>query len=116
MKTLAKIIVAVLLNALGLWGAATYVPGFVLRGDLREILSVAVILTALNFVLKPILKLVLGPVIILTLGLGILIVNGVVLYLLDYLVPALTIETLPALLAATLFISILNTVYHFATK
>jgi len=116
MRWLARIIVAILLNALGLWVAMYYIVGFRLSGDLRELVIIAAILTGLNFILKPILRLILGPIIVLTLGLGIFLVNAIVLYLLDRIVKNLTIETIPALLYATLLFSIINLVFHSATK
>jgi putative membrane protein len=116
MKWLSRVIVAVLLNALGLWVAANYIPGFRLVADAKEIAIIAAILTVLNFVLKPILTLVLGPVIVLTLGLGILFVNALVLYVLDIFVQNLRIETVLALIYATFLFSIINFVFHSATK
>lgn len=116
MRWLAKLVVIIAANAIGLWLAAIYIPGFKLEGDLREILTIAAIFTLLNFFLKPILKLVLGPIIILTLGLGLIIVNALVLYVLDIFSQNLTIETIPALLYATLLVGVINFVFHLATK
>ncbi len=117
MKFLAKIIVAVLANAIALFAAATYIPGFkLLEGDLKQIVGMAIILTVLNFVLKPILKLVLGPIIILTLGLGLILVNALILYTLDIISKNLTIETIPALIYATILVGAVNFVFHLATK
>lgn len=108
--------VAVLANALGLWIAATYVPGFHLSLEIKSVVVIAIVLTALNIVLKPILKLILGPIIVLTLGLGLLVVNGLLLYVLDIIVQSLTIETFVSLAYATLLFSVINFVFHFATK
>lgn len=116
MKLLAKIIVAVLANAIGLWAANAYIPGFVLTGDFKQVLGIAVILTLLNFFLKPILKLVLGPIIVLTLGLGLIVVNALVLYILDFFSKNLMIENIPALVYSTVLIGFINFVFHFATK
>ncbi|RJQ29466.1 hypothetical protein C4571_01320 [Candidatus Parcubacteria bacterium] len=116
MRWISRIVVAVLLNALGLWVAAAYIPGFVLAtGDVRGIATIAFILTVFNFVLKPILKLVLGPVIVLTLGFGLILVNAIVLYVLDTVVKDLRIETIPALIYGTLLFTAINFVFHQAT-
>ena len=116
MHFLAKIVLAILVNAAVLFLSAQYVPGIELVNDYRGIVLVAFALTALNFFLKPILKLILGPIIILTLGLGLLIVNALILYLLDFLSPEFTIQTTQALIYLTLITSAVNFVYHLATK
>lgn len=116
MKFLAKIVIAMAVNALALLAAQTYIPGFVLQGDLKQILVIAAILTALNFFVKPILKLVLGPIIVLTLGLGLVIVNAIILYILDILSKNLTIQTIPALVYGGLMVGIINFIFHLATK
>lgn len=115
-KFLAKIFVAIVANAIGLWAAAAYIPGFKLTGEFRDIIIIAAILTALNFLLKPILKLILGPIVVLTLGLGIVVVNALILYVLDILSKNLTIETIPALVFSTVIIGLINFVFHLATK
>jgi len=116
MKWLAKIILAILINAVAIWACATYIPGFKLEDGFEKILGIALILTALNFLLKPLLKLVLGPIIVLTLGFGIIIVNAIILYILDILSKNLTIENIPALALSTILISLINFVFHWATK
>jgi len=117
MGLIVKIILAVLVNGLALFVADKYVSGFVLAAnDLKTFAIIALILTALNFILKPILKLLLGPIIILTLGLGAILVNAVILKVLDFLSPALTIQGLVALLYATIIVSIINVLFHFLTR
>lgn len=115
MKWLAKIIVAIIANALGLWVANAYIPGFVIAGGLQELLVLSFVLAVLNFLLKPILKLIFGPVIVLTLGVGLIIVNAIVLYILDVLSKNLTIETIPALIYGTILLGIINFVFHLAS-
>ena len=115
MKWLAKIIVAIIANALGLWAANAYIPGFVIVGGLKELLVLSLVLAVLNFLLKPILKLIFGPVIVLTLGVGLILVNAIVLYILDVLSKSLTIETIPALIYGTILLGIINFVFHLAS-
>ncbi|MDO8536770.1 MAG: phage holin family protein [bacterium] len=112
MKLLFKIIFAVLINAVALWAAAKYIPGFKLTSDWKQIVILAAILMVLNFVLKPILKLVFGPIIVLTLGLGLIVVNALILYVLDIYSLNITIETIPALIYSTILIGIINFLFH----
>ncbi|MEK7195606.1 MAG: phage holin family protein [Patescibacteria group bacterium] len=116
MRWLAKIITAIAINMVALWATTAYVTGFKIEDGFREVAIIAVILTALNFILKPVLKLVLGPIIVLTLGLGIILVNAVVLYILDITSQNLTIENVPSLLYGTLIIGTINLIFHMALK
>ena len=121
MHWLARLVIIVGGNALALWIADMYVPGFVLANNWLVIIGIAVILAVLNFLLKPVLTLVLGPIIVLTLGLGVIIVNALILWLLpfvanhiDFLRGSITIQTIPALFFATLIVSAVNFVIHVA--
>ncbi len=116
MKFLAKIIIAIVINAFALWAAATYIPGFKITSDFKQLIIIAVIFSVLNFILKPVIKLILGPVIVLTLGLGLILVNAMILVILDRLSQNLTIETTPALIYSTILIGLINFVLHMATK
>jgi putative membrane protein len=116
MKFLAKIVLAVIVNAGALLVAAYLLPGFELRGNFLDIAWMALVLTALNYVLKPILKLILGPIIVLTFGLGLILVNVLVIYLLDIFSPNLTIQGALTLLYASLLIGVINFFFHLATK
>jgi putative membrane protein len=121
MHWLFRVLIIILGNAFALWLANKYIAGFVLSGNWLQILFVALILTLLNFFLKPVFTLILGPIIILTLGLGILIVNAIILYLLpilashiDFLHGSIIIQSIPALFLATLIVSIINFIIHLA--
>ncbi len=116
-----KAVAVVLGNAFALWLANQYVPGFALNATLTQLIVIALILSLLNFFLKPLLALVLGPIIVLTLGLGVLVVNAIVIYLLpifanrlDMLRGSISIETIPALIFGTLIVSAINFIIHLA--
>ncbi len=123
MKFIALLILSILLNAAGLALAAHFIFGFHLMGianadgfskpgSVQEILVVALILTALNMILKPIVKLFLGPIIILTLGLGLILVNSFMLFLLTLLSNNLRIEGISAFLWGSLILGVLNFIAH----
>jgi putative membrane protein len=121
MHWLLKFAIIVAGNALALWLAWLYVPGFVISDDWVKIVLIALVLALLNGFLKPLLKLVLAPVIILTLGIGLLLVNGIMLYILPYLVNyidflrgSIIFMDIPALVYTTLIVSIINFVIHIA--
>ena len=121
MHWFARLVIIVGGNALALWIANMYVPGFILTGNWLVVVLIAFTLAILNFLLKPLLTLVLGPIIVLTLGIGVIIVNAIILWLLplvanhiDFLRGSITIQTIPALFFATLIISAVNFVIHVA--
>ncbi len=113
---MAKLIVGVFANAAALLAAGYVVRGFNLKVNLETMVLLAVILTALNMLLKPVLKLILGPIIVLTFGLGLIVVNMIVLYVLDMLSEGLTIESVSALIYSSIIVGLVNTVFHMATK
>jgi len=121
MHWFARLVIIVGGNALALWLANMWVPGFVLSGSAITLILIAIVLAVLNFLLKPLLTLVLGPIIILTLGLGVLVVNALILWILpivadhiDFLHGSIIIQSIPALFFATLIVSILNFIIHVA--
>ena len=112
----SKLLVALIGNGLGLYIASRYVPGFNIPIDLRSLLIAALVLTAINLFLRPLLKIVLSPLIIITLGLGIIFVNLATLYLLDYFLVSVTISGLVPLVLATLVLGAINFVIHLTSK
>ncbi len=126
MHWLARMAIIIGGNALALWIANRYIPGFVLTPHWGAIILIALILSLLNFLLKPLLTLVFGPVIILTLGSALIIVNAIILYLLiiitsriDLLSGSIMIQNIPAPFVVTLFlasftISAVNFIIHLA--
>ena len=116
MRSIAHIIVAILINALGLLAAAYFIFGVSLNGDIKTFIVMALVLTLLNAALKPILKLILAPIILITLGLGLILVNAIILNILDKIFINLTIASIPALLYASLVIGFVNFIFHLSTK
>jgi putative membrane protein len=115
-KLLGNIIYHVFSNAVAILAAAHFISGFVFGGDFIALIVAAAILTAINLILRPILKLILGPIIILTFGLFIIVLNALTLYLLDFLSAPLIIEGFVPLLFATLLFSVVNGIITFAAK
>lgn len=116
MKLFGRILGAVFVNAAGLWLASYLITQFDLIKTPESILTVALVLTVLNFLVRPILKFLLAPLILLTLGLGLIAINAFILFLLDILSKDLSIQGIPALLGATLIVSGVNIIFHFLTR
>src|SRR5260370_14260001 len=84
-----------LITALGLWLAATIVPGVQFKGW-GALLAAALVLGIVNAVIRPVILILTLPLTVLTLGLFILVVNGISLYLVAWLVPGFSLSGLGA--------------------
>ena len=116
MKFLSRFLFSLFSNLLAFIVAKTYIAGFIVTGDLKQLLIVVAIFTVINTLIRPVLKLILGPIIILTFGLGILIVNALMLYLLDYFSKNVTIQGIEPLAYATLIISAVNLIVGMSAR
>jgi putative membrane protein len=74
-------VIGVLVTALAMWVAVAIVPGLDFSGEWYTFLLVAVILSIINAVIKPIVKLLSLPVVLLSLGLFLLVINALMLSL-----------------------------------
>ena len=90
--------VRLLITALGLWVAATIVPGMEIVGWPSLLVS-ALLLGIVNAVIRPVILILTLPLTVLTLGLFILVVNGISLGVVAWLVPGFQLS---GLIAATL--------------
>ena len=121
MKSLLSQVVA---GALGLWLAASFVSGVVIRAypesnffgfpltaQWEIILVLGIVLGLLNYFLKPILKTLALPLEIVTLGLFTIVINMALLWLLDKMFDELYIPFFLPLLFTTLIIWALNLIF-----
>jgi putative membrane protein len=93
-----KLLLRLLINALGLAVAAYIVPGFRID-SLTTLLVAAVLLGVVNASVRPVLIILTLPLSIATLGLFLLVINGLMLALGASLLPGFTIHGLfPAVL------------------
>ena len=94
----------ILLAVLGLWLATIFVPKVEFTGSIQTFLIAGVILGALNFFLKPILKKITLPLRILTLGLFGFLINMGIIWIVDIIFPELVIPGIVPLFWTTLII------------
>ncbi len=116
MRLIGRFIFHIFSNAIAILGTAYFIKSFIFTGNFIELLIAAMILTAINTFIKPILKLFFGPLILLTFGFFILIINALTLYILDFFYGPLRIEGLVPLFFATLIIGIINLFISFGAK
>lgn len=73
------LILRLIITAVALYAATRFIVGIHFSGGVLEMLGVALVFTAVNAVLKPLLSMLTCPLIILTLGLFTLVINGIML-------------------------------------
>ena len=93
------------ITALGLWAAATIVPGVQIDGWGRLIVA-ALLLGIVNAVIRPIILILTLPLTVLTLGLFILVVNGISLALVAWLLPGFSLSGLGAAILASIVVGL----------
>ncbi len=112
MKTLIHFIV----SALAILIAAYVLPGVHVNGIIAA-LVLAVVLGAINLILRPILIILTLPITVLTLGLFVLVINGLLVMLTSYIVPGFTIDNFWWALLFGIVLAIVNwTLQVFETE
>ena len=87
-----RILITILANALGLFLVSRILDGFVFEGGFIAPVVTAVILSVLNFLLKPIIKLLSFPMVFLSGGLFLIVINAFLIYLSVYVLQVMDIE------------------------
>ena len=108
-----RLIFFFLVNLLALMTINQLVPGVELITETSVLLTTALIFTALNSYLRPLVKYFLTTFIIITLGLLGLLINAGTLYLLDFITENISINGLQPLLISTIIITIFNIISSF---
>ncbi|MGI9552329.1 MAG: phage holin family protein [Aurantibacter sp.] len=110
-----KLILRILLSAIAVVILAKILPGVGVDSYLTAII-VAVVLSLLNFIVKPILVILTLPVTIITLGLFLLIINASIILLADYFVDGFSVSNIWWALIFSLLLSILQSIFYSFLK
>lgn len=108
---LTKFIAKIVLNAIALFLIAQYFPGFLLSGGLPALIIGALVLTALNMFLRPILHLIATPLIWVTFGLFGIIIHIIILWIADQVLVQLAITNLTTLFWASIILALVNSFF-----
>lgn len=103
-----RLIIRILANCAAILIANKFVPGFIFRGTLTELIVAGAIIGLINALIKPIIELVALPVVLLTLGLFNIIINIGLLLLAAKFIPQLTIHGFWAAFWGVVIISLIN--------
>lgn len=96
-----------LISALGLWLAASIVPGVYVAG-VGTLLIAALLLGVVNAIVRPVLVILTLPITILTLGLFLFVVNAAMLGLVALLLPGFTITGFWPAVGASIVVSLVS--------
>ncbi len=113
--SLMKFILRILLSALAVVVLAKVLPGIGVDTYTTAII-VAVVLSLLNFIVKPILIILTLPVTILTFGLFLLIINAIIILLADNLIAGFTVDSIWWALLFSLLLSFLQSILFSLLK
>ena len=94
-----------IITALGLWAAATIVPGVQITG-VGNLVAAALLLGIVNAVIRPILLVLTLPLTVVTLGLFIFVVNGLALALVAWLMPGFTLSGFGAAILGSIVVGV----------
>lgn len=97
-----------LINGLGLWAAASLLPGINYGEKAGVLIVAALIFSIVNAFIRPLIVVLALPAIVLTLGLFTFIINGFMLYLVTLLYPAFQVASFWQAVFAVVIIWIVN--------
>tara|TARA_R110002051_G_scaffold168821_2_gene239404 strand:- start:961 stop:1311 length:351 start_codon:yes stop_codon:yes gene_type:complete len=110
-----KLILRILLSALAVVILAKILPGIGVDSYTTAII-VAIVLSLLNFIVKPILVILTLPITILTLGLFLLIINAIIILLADNLISGFEVTNIWWALLFSLLLSFLQSILFSILK
>jgi putative membrane protein len=110
-----KLILRILLTAIAVVILSKILPGVGVDSYTTAII-VAIVLSLLNFIVKPILVILTLPVTIVTLGLFLLIVNAIIILLADNLISGFQVDGLWWALLFSLLLSLLQSLLFSILK
>lgn len=110
-----KLILRLLLNALAVVILSYVLPGVGVDSMLTAII-VAIVLSVLNFLVKPILVILTLPITILTLGLFLLVINAIIILMTSNLIDGFQVTSFWWAIIFSLLLSFLQAILHSILK
>ncbi len=110
-----NVIVKIVLSALAVIVAAYLLPGIYVDGFFTAIV-IAIVLSLLNAVVKPLLILLTLPITLLTLGVFLLVINAIIILLADSLIAGFEVHNFWWALIFSLLLSLINSLFSDLRK
>ena len=116
MRFLGKFILSIFANLIAILILTSFLPNFILKGDIVSLIEISVVFSLINLCLRPILKFLFSPLLILTFGLFSLVINASLIFLVDFLFKEVTIKGLDTLFISTIIIAVINLILNLGAK
>ncbi|MGB1309177.1 MAG: phage holin family protein [Oceanihabitans sp.] len=110
-----NLIIRLLLNAVAVLSLAHILNGVTVDGYQTAIV-VAVVLSILNLILKPILVILTLPITIITLGLFMFVINACIILLADNFIDGFAVSSFWVAMLFSILLCILQSLFHSALK
>lgn len=110
-----KLIIKLLLNAIAVFVIAHFLTGVNVDTYTTAII-VAIVLSVLNLLVKPILVILTLPITIVTLGLFLLIINAIIILLADKLIDGFSVSSIWIAVLFSILLSFLQSILHSLLK
>ena len=110
-----KLIIKLLLNAIAVFALAHILNGVSVDSYVTAIL-VAIVLSILNLIVKPILIIFTLPITIMTLGLFMFVINACIILLADKFIDGFTVSSFWVAMLFSILLSILQSILHSFLK
>lgn len=110
-----KFLLRMLLSALAVVILSKILPGVGVDSYLTAII-VAVVLSLLNFLVKPLLVILTLPITIITLGIFLLFINAIIIMLADYFITGFSVQNIWWALLFSLLLSLLQSILFSLLK
>lgn len=110
-----KLIIRLLLNAIAVFFLANVLNGVQVDNYVTAII-VAVVLSVLNLLVKPILVILTLPITFITLGLFLLVINAIIIFLADTLIDGFSVSSIWTAILFSILLSILQAILHSFMK
>lgn len=110
-----KLIIRLLLNAIAVFFLANVLNGVQVDNYVTAII-VAVVLSVLNLLVKPLLIVLTFPITIITLGLFLLVINAIIIFLADKLIDGFSVSSIWTAILFSILLSILQSLLHSFMK
>jgi len=108
-----RIISLLIANALAFIATGYFITDFYINlNDIPAFIALIAVFSAIQLLLRPLIKMVLSPIIIITFGLFNLAITGGILYIVDKYSENININGLDSLIYATLIITIVNVLFN----
>ncbi len=108
-------LIKILLNAVAIFFLANILNGVHINHYTTAII-VAVVLSLLNMVVKPILVILTIPITIVTLGLFLLVINAIIIFFADSLISGFRVDSIWTAILFSLLLSALQSLLHSFLK